>query len=167
MIGNKLHSISQWESKALKQQKKSEEDLNTFFMPTSIRDHKNIKRIVIPLWLFKLPPRQEGQSGLSGSIFWCQLALPLKSHRGILTSLIFLYSSHKSGIENVFKTSSDFFHYFNASDSHCVRSIKRFSKVIEKNDDGLLFREHPHMTSDFRVGRQVRLHLILLNRLIQ
>ena len=28
-------------------------------------------------------------------------------------------------------------------------------------------REHSHMTSDFQVGRQVKLHLILLNRLMQ
>ena len=30
-----------------------------------------------------------------------------------------------------------------------------------------LFREHSHMTSDFQVGRQVKLNLILLNRLMQ
>ena len=37
---------------------------------TKWEDHKNIKKIEIPRLLFKLPPRQECQSGLLGSVFW-------------------------------------------------------------------------------------------------
>ena len=45
----------------------------------------------------------------------------LKSHRGISIFLIFLWSYHQVGMKKVLKTSSDFFCYFKASDSYCVR----------------------------------------------
>ena len=46
-----LVSIPQWKSEELKYQKKSEEVLNTFSIPTWIEDYKNIKEIEIPQWL--------------------------------------------------------------------------------------------------------------------
>ena len=42
----------------------------------------------------------------------------------------------------------------------------KFPRSFSSNSKTLV-REHPHMTSDLRVGRQVGLHLILLNRLMQ
>ena len=57
-------------------------------------------------------------------------------------SLIFLQSSHAVGIEKVFKTSSDFFPYFNYSDSHCEGFVISYNGSVAG-----------HYESDFnRVG---------------
>ena len=98
-----------------------------------------MKKIEIPRWLIKLPTRQEGQSGPSGSIFWCLLALPFKSHRGILTFLIFLYSSHEADIENVFKTSSDFLLLFQCLRFSLCKATFDSNQINQSINDALLY----------------------------
>ena len=79
-------------------------------------DYKNIKGIKIPKWLLEGRANHSQNMLPKGTDWPSSLCGNLKSHPGFLIFLIFLWSSHQVGMKSVFKTSSDFFCYFNA---HC------------------------------------------------